>query len=120
MSKSNTDYKEEIIKKGLVKSEDIVRYGVGDGEFDEERNKRIISNSIKKTNDNYIRKMKQADDGLQKRSHLIAAYIQHLVDTNGNIPIEKYAGWETMKTLWGEARVQEIQRRALALGHNIN
>lgn len=120
MPKSNADYKEEIVKKGLVSPEDIANFGLGDEDFDAARNKRVIANTIKKTNDNYKRRKKELDEGLQERSHFIAGYIKHLVDSNGNIPIEKYAGWEQMKKFWGEARVAEIKQRALAKGYNIN
>ncbi len=116
---NNADYKEEVVKRGLVSGADIAQYGLGDGDFDEARNRQIIANSVKRTNEIYRKKMKDFDEGLQERSHIIAGYIKHLVDKGGGVSIEKYAGWETMKKLWGEARAEEIQRRALIAGYNI-
>jgi len=119
MAKSNADYTEEIIKKGLVRPDDIARFGVGDANFDAKRNKSIIERTIQKTNARYKSKAKEMDNGLQERSHLIASYLKHMEDTNKDMPIEKYAGWEKMKAVWGEARAEEIRARALLQGHSI-
>lgn len=119
MPKSDADYKEKIIRQGVVSPNDIAQFGLGDADFDADRNRRIIADTVKKTNENYKRKRKLLDDGLQERSHFLANYIEHITNNNSDMPVEKYAGWKQAKTLWGEARRDELQKRALLQGYSI-
>lgn len=120
MPKSNADYIERIMKQGLVEAADVRRFGVGDQDFDAKRNMDIVKRTIEKTNKRYSERRKLVHDGIKERSQVIASYINHMTNNNSDLPIEKYAGWKTMKALWGEARAEEIKRRAMLSGYNIN
>lgn len=105
----------------FLSPEDMFRYGDnGDADFNADRNKSIIARTIKKTNANYKRRKKMANEGIQERSHLIASYIRHMEERNKDMTIEDYAGWFNLKKLWGETRAEEMQQLARLQGKIIN
>jgi hypothetical protein len=92
---------------------DVDRFGLlGDPGFSEARNKAIIEKTIRDTEANHARKQKLIDEGLAERSDLMMSYIRSMLQNNKDMDITQYAGWETMKRLWGEARVRDLQERA--------
>lgn len=100
--------------------EDVQKYGLGgDPGFSAARNEAVIKHTIKRTEDIYKKRRKEADEGIAERSELVYSYIRHMDDNNKDLKIEDYAGWHNLKALWGENRLRELQDRALRLGYNI-
>lgn len=99
---------------------DVKRFGLeGDPGFDASHNEAVIKQTIEKTQKVYAQKQRDIDAGLQERSELVYDYIRHSLNKNSDMEITEYAGWETMKRLWGESRVSDLQDRARKLGYKV-
>jgi hypothetical protein len=96
-----------------ISQKDKIRYGEGDPDFNEEHNRNIISDTIKKTDDNYKLRSKMRNEGLYERSDAIYSYIRHISNGgNSDKPIEDYLGREYFLKLLGEERLRDLKSRA--------
>lgn len=97
---------------------DVKRYGLlGDPDFDEARNKRIIKKTIEDHDKVMKAKIKRIDEGIAERSDMLASYIRHVTNKSSDKSFEEYVGWNNIKHLWGEARVAELKERAVIRGY---
>ena len=105
----------------FLSREDIQRYGFGsDPNFSAKRNEQIIAETIAATEANYKRRMKLIEEGLAERSELVTYYIKHLIDGKSEKSFDDYAGKAALRKLWGQARIEDLQRRAKKFGYNID
>lgn len=94
-----------------ISKADVLRYGQGDPDFSEARNRAIIKRTIEKTNANYKKKQKMIDEGLAERADVLASYMRHQLNKK-EMSIEEYAGWEQMRRFVGEERLLRLQQLA--------
>ena len=105
----------------FLSQEDVQRYGLGgDPNFSAKRNQEIIAETIRETEENYRRRMKLIDEGLAERAELVTYYIKHLIDHDDNKSFDDYAGKATLRKLWGQSRIEDLQNRARKAGFNID
>jgi hypothetical protein len=96
-----------------VSIKDQMRYGEGDADFNEEHNRDVIANTIKKTSKRQEIKRKMWDEGLLERSDAVYSYLRHTaLGGKSDTSIEKYLGKEYFLKLLGEERVRDLQKRA--------
>lgn len=72
-----------------------------DADFDPERNKQIIENSIKKYEANRRKKMAEHSDGVEERAKALAFYMQHKGRVGSESEMTKYFGKSYMDYLKG-------------------
>lgn len=84
--------------------------------FSAARNQAIIEETIRETDANHQRKMKERLDGLGERSEVVGSYIHHLVNKNDSTPIEKYIGKRYLAQLQGEERLERMKQLAAQRG----
>lgn len=102
-----------------VSQEDYRRFYVAkpDAGFSEQRNRDIIERTIKKTEENYKRKIKERNEGIGERSEVLGSYIRHLVNKNDSTTIEKYIGSSYLAQLRGEQKLARIKQLATQQGY---
>ncbi len=92
---------------------DQMRYGEGDANFNEEHNRDVIANTIKKTNKRHEQQKKDWEDGLFERSDAVYSYLRHTAfGGKSDKTIEQYLGKEYFIKLLGEERIRDLQKRA--------
>lgn len=100
---------------------DVQRYGLqGDPGFSAQKNEAIIAETIRETEENYRKRLKEIHEGLAERSEIVTYYIKHLIDDKSDQSFDDYAGKHNLRRLWGQARIEDIQRRAKKAGFDID
>ena len=94
--------------------EDQKRYFVEEGDpgFNPDRNKKIIADTIKKTEANHRKRQKQWEEKVMERSDAVASYLCSNAVQSGK-PIEKYLGKRNLAYLRGKRIVQELQSNGM-------
>jgi hypothetical protein len=96
-----------------VSIKDQMRYGEGDANFNEEHNRDVIANTIKKTSKRQEIKKKMWDEGLLERSDAVYSYLRHTaLGGKSDTDIVNYLGKEYYLKLLGEERLRDIRKRA--------
>lgn len=90
---------------------------VPDPGFSPERNKKVIEETIKKTEKNHIDRQKQYLEGLYERSDAVMSYIKKLVNDHRSYSVEKYLGKDYLDQLRGERKLAKIRQLAQNKGY---
>jgi hypothetical protein len=96
-----------------ISQKDKLRYREPDPDFNEEHNRDVIADTIKKTDANHKRKAKMWDEGIRERADAVYSYIRHTASGGkSDKTIDQYLGKENMMRLLGQERLRELKMRA--------
>lgn len=90
----------------------------GDPGFNPSRNKSIIAETIRKTNELYKAKQKLADDALGERVDAVVTYIKSRAGQSGS-PVEQYFGKRMLAYLRGQKISQVVKTRLMGRERNV-
>src|SRR5690242_4086458 len=79
----------------------------GDPNFDPERNKRVIQETIQKYEANRAQKLKDFNEQLEERTDASMWYLKHVSEKG--TPVEKYFSRRELASLQGRKIIQKLQ-----------
>jgi len=102
-----------------ISQQDYQRFFVAkpDDGFSATRNKTIIEQTIRDTEENYKRRRAEFEDNLGERVEVVSGYIKHLVQDHASTSFEQYAGKEYIARLRGERKLAKIKNMAQQRGY---
>ena len=87
----------------------------GDKDFDPEHNKRVIKETIKKTDEMIRRKGREHDDAYRERAHAGAKYLKAVSEGTKTTDINKYFGNRYLAYLRGMEVMNKLKANATML-----